>query len=65
VQIITMSGLAMNKSVAMSIKEAVQACVAKPFAASELLEPLAQTCIRNIGIESDRHLCPQQLKPYP
>jgi PAS domain S-box-containing protein len=44
VQIIAMSGLATNESIAKMTNEGVQAFLAKPFTAHELLQPLALIC---------------------
>jgi PAS domain S-box-containing protein len=44
VQIIAMSGLSTNESIAKITKEGVQAFLAKPFTAAELLQPLALIC---------------------
>ncbi len=44
VQIIAMSGLSTNESIAKMTKEGVQAFLAKPFTAAELLQPLALIC---------------------
>jgi PAS domain S-box-containing protein len=44
VQIIAMSGLSTNESIAKMTKEGVKAFLAKPFTAAELLQPLALIC---------------------
>jgi PAS domain S-box-containing protein len=44
VRIIAMSGLATNESVTISMRAEVQAFLAKPFTASELLDHLARIC---------------------
>jgi PAS domain S-box-containing protein len=47
VQIIAMSGLSTNESVTKMTNEGVQAFLAKPFTAQELLQPLALICNKN------------------
>jgi two-component system cell cycle sensor histidine kinase/response regulator CckA len=47
VQIIAMSGLATNESVSKTRNEGVQAFLAKPFTATELLNLLSRLCGRN------------------
>jgi two-component system, cell cycle sensor histidine kinase and response regulator CckA len=47
VQIVTMSGLATNESVSKTMNEGVQAFLAKPFTAAELLNLLSRLCGRN------------------
>jgi two-component system, cell cycle sensor histidine kinase and response regulator CckA len=47
VQIVTMSGLATNESVSKIMNEGVQAFLAKPFTAAELLNLLSRLCGRN------------------
>lgn len=47
VQIVTMSGLATNDSVTKTMNEGVQAFLAKPFTAPELLNLLSRLCGRN------------------
>jgi two-component system, cell cycle sensor histidine kinase and response regulator CckA len=47
VQIVAMSGLATNESVAKMTSEGVKAFLAKPFTAHELLQPLALICHQN------------------
>jgi two-component system, cell cycle sensor histidine kinase and response regulator CckA len=44
VQIIAMSGLSTNESIAKMTKEGVKAFLPKPFTAAELLQPLALIC---------------------
>lgn len=47
IQIIAMSGLATNESVTRTMGEGVQAFLAKPFTASELLHLLSRLCAKN------------------
>jgi CheY-like chemotaxis protein len=47
VQIIAMSGLATNESVSRTMGEGVQAFIAKPFTALELLNILSRLCNRH------------------
>jgi PAS domain S-box-containing protein len=46
IQVIAMSGLATNESVSKTMGEGVQAFLAKPFTASELLNAIARRCGR-------------------
>ncbi len=50
VQIIAMSGLASNESLTKMLNEGVQAFLAKPFTAPELLNLLAEICGKNLRI---------------